>query len=77
MLSQHRGPSAALKFARALRDKQEKETKETEKAGEGVSEEDGKKSPEVSVLEGGFGMWQARYGGDGRLTENYVKDLWE
>ena len=66
MLSQQRGPGAALKFARALRNRQEKE-------GEG----DAKKGPEVCVLEGGFGMWQARYGEDERLTEGYVKDLWD
>ena len=74
MLSQQRGPSAALKFARALRDKQEKERKA---AGKGVGEAEGKEGPEVCVLEGGFGMWQARYGEDERLTEGFVKDLWE
>ncbi len=70
MLSQQRGPSAALKFARAVRDKEEKER--TDKG-----EEEGKKGPEVCVLEGGFGMWQARYGEDERLTEAYLKDLWD
>ena len=65
MLSQQRGPSAALKFARALRDREGKE-------GQGD-----KKGPEVCVLEGGFSMFQARYGEDERLTEGYVRDLWD
>ena len=72
MLSQQRGPSAALKFARALRDREEKGRKD---AGAGEGEQ--RKGPEVCVLEGGFGMWQARYGEDERLTEGYVKDLWD
>ena len=33
--------------------------------------------PKVYVLEGGFGMWAPRYGEDARLTEAFVKDLWE
>lgn len=81
MLSQQRGPSAALKVARAMRDETDKEGKEEAKEGkegakDGKSEQE-KKLPEVCVLEGGFGMWQARYGEDERLTEGYVKDLWE
>ena len=75
MLSQQRGPSAALKYARAVKDKKERERKEREKEGKST-ELEGEGSPEVCVLEGGFGMWQARYGEDERLTENYVKDLW-
>lgn len=75
MLSQQRGPSAALKFARAMRDKEEKERKELEKQGK--EGEPVRKQSNVYVLEGGFGMWQARYGEDERLTEGYVKDLWE
>lgn len=71
MLSQQRGPASALKFARAL-----------QTAAEKASVEDGQRRdnegrPQVYVLEGGFGMWQARYGTDARLTESYMKDLWE
>jgi hypothetical protein len=31
----------------------------------------------VCVLVGGFNMWQAKYGEDDRLTEDYVKDIWD
>ncbi|KPI43837.1 Arsenate 2.1 [Cyphellophora attinorum] len=109
MLSQQRGPRAALKFARALEREKAKTLAnskgksvsndgETRMQSEGeqlvqptISEgkgatKDGEVSdktadeehlPKVCVLEGGFGMWQARYGEDERLTEAYVKDLWE
>ena len=66
MLSQQRGPASALKFARAQ-----------QAAAEKAKDERDAKRPEVHVLQGGFGTWQARYGEDARLTENYVKDLWE
>lgn len=29
------------------------------------------------VLDGGFTQWQERYGEDGRLTEEYAKDIWQ
>jgi Cdc25 family phosphatase len=76
-LSQQRGPSAALKFARALRDKQQKESKDKHKSGEDEGSTEAKEEPEVCVLEGGFGVWQSKYGEDERLTEDFVKDLWE
>lgn len=60
-LSQQRGPSAALKYARAR-----------ELA---LGEEESRKQ-EVYVLEGGFVEWQDRYGDDVRLTDAYVKDIW-
>lgn len=66
MLSQQRGPSSALKFARALQTAALKE-----KSAQGVT------WPEVYVLEGGFGMWAASYGQDERLTEAFVRDLWD
>jgi rhodanese-related sulfurtransferase len=84
MLSQQRGPNAALKVARAMRDMAEKEGKE--KAGkesngrtqQGEEDEQKKqKMPDVCVLEGGFAAWQARYSENEKLTEGYVKDLWE
>ena len=74
MLSQQRGPSSALKFLRRLRLKQEKEGKESE---EYKGQSEGNEGPTVAVLNGGFGAWQARYGEDEKLTEAYVKDLWE
>lgn len=75
MLSQQRGPSSALKFARALQaDRAKKEKTGDSDGSQGSADVSG---PEVCVLEGGFGAWQARYGEDERLTEGYVKDLWE
>jgi Cdc25 family phosphatase len=61
-LSQQRGPSAALRYAR-----------ERERI---LGEEESRKQT-VSVLEGGFVYWQAKYGDDLRLTEAYVKDIWD
>ncbi|PYI05239.1 Rhodanese-like protein [Aspergillus sclerotiicarbonarius CBS 121057] len=60
-LSQQRGPSAALRYAR-----------ERERV---LGQEESKKQ-EVFVLEGGFVQWQEKYGKDGRLTEAYVEDIW-
>jgi Cdc25 family phosphatase len=60
-LSQQRGPSAALKYAR-------------ERERMLGSEESHKQ--EVFVLEGGFVQWQEKYGKDVRLTEAYVEDIW-
>lgn len=62
-LSQQRGPSAALKYARERRRL--------------LGEEKGNQKQQVCVLEGGFTMWQARYGEDNNLTEGYVKDIWQ
>ena len=63
-LSQQRGPSAALKYAR-----------ERERMLGGEGEESHKQ--EVYVLEGGFVQWQEKYGKDVRLTEAYVEDIWQ
>ena len=60
-LSQQRGPSAALKYARERRR---------------LLGADESKGQEVYVLDGGFSMWQAKYGDDEKLTEGYVKDIW-
>lgn len=35
------------------------------------------RSQKVCVLRGGFSKWQEAHGPDERLTEAYVKDLWE
>ncbi|PWY64277.1 Rhodanese-like protein [Aspergillus heteromorphus CBS 117.55] len=59
-LSQQRGPSAALRYARER---------------ERVLGVDAEKQ-EVYVLEGGFVQWQEKYGKDGRLTRDYAEDIW-
>lgn len=61
-LSQQRGPSAALRYAR------ERESTL------GVEEN---KEQQVFVLEGGFVEWQQKYGNDTKLTEAYAADIWE
>ncbi|KAK4629431.1 CDC25-like phosphatase [Fulvia fulva] len=61
-LSQQRGPSSALKY---LREK------------ERLSDGDSSSQQKVYVLDGGFQKWQEKYGKDTKLTEGYVKDLWE
>lgn len=61
-LSQQRGPSAALRYAR------ERET--------AFGEEESKKQ-EICVLDGGFVKWQEKYGKDNTLTESYVEDIWQ
>lgn len=62
-LSQQRGPSAALRYAR----------ERARVLGDEASQE---KKQDICVLEGGFTMWQAKYGEDEKLTEDYVKDIW-
>lgn len=64
-LSQQRGPSAALQYAK------EREGLAGKNPGDSET-----KRQEVCVLVGGFNMWQAKYGGDERLTEDYAKDIW-
>ncbi len=69
MLSQQRGPKAALAYARA---RQRADAKD-------ATQDDKQQKPrhEICVLEGGFGSWQAQYGDDTRLTSDYVADLWD
>lgn len=69
MLSQERGPKAALRYLRER---------------DAVLEELGEKSPgqkagsqEVYVLDRGFTGWQEVFGEDEGLTEGYRKELWE
>ncbi|KAJ9625215.1 Cdc25 phosphatase Ibp1 [Knufia peltigerae] len=71
MLSQQRGPRAALMYARAKRAHSSKEQK-----AEQSDEEVAQGAQEVCVLEGGFGQWQAQFGEDPRLTADYVPDIW-
>lgn len=73
MLSQQRGPASALKFMRAVQGAALKE----EKVQQQGRQEGNLTWPRVYVLEGGFGVWASRYGEDARLTEGFVKDLWE
>ncbi|KAJ5814269.1 uncharacterized protein N7503_001019 [Penicillium pulvis] len=61
-LSQQRGPSAALRYAR-----------ERESA---LGAEESRKQL-ICVLEGGFVEWQDKYGKDETLTESYVEDIWQ
>ncbi|KAJ4114821.1 Cdc25 phosphatase Ibp1 [Fusarium equiseti] len=63
-LSQQRGPSAALKYLR-------------ERDGLLRSMGEEAKNQDVYILDRGFSGWQEVYGEDERLTEGYVKDLWE
>ena len=76
MLSQQRGPKAALSYARAKQRAQHKEAKEAAEEGKSNVKAEDKKKQEVCVLEGGFGSWQARFGEDSRLTDDYVSDIW-
>ncbi|KAI9720209.1 MAG: hypothetical protein M1812_003027 [Candelaria pacifica] len=51
-----------------------------DRVGDGRREEEGRSEgggQEVFVLDGGFVKWQEKYGGDERLTEGWVKDIWE
>ena len=58
-LSQQRGPSAALKYARERKQRLGSDS-----------------AQEIYVLDGGFVLWQQKYGKDSRLTEAYVEDIW-
>ncbi|TWU77314.1 hypothetical protein ED733_004977 [Metarhizium rileyi] len=66
-LSQQRGPSAALKYMR------EKDVLLRSVGGKGEMGAE----QEVYVLDRGFVGWQQVYGDDERLTEAYVKDIWD
>lgn len=61
-LSQQRGPSAALRYARER---------------ERIFGPEESQKQEVYVLEGGFVKWQEVFGKDERLTQGYVADIWE
>ncbi|KAI4943751.1 hypothetical protein J4E86_009716 [Alternaria arbusti] len=88
-LSQQRGPSAALRYLREkerLDPASKVESKgEVEEQSEAVDKTEGEKGPsgtqvkkqKVYVLQGGFTMWQEKYGQDKDLTEGYEKDIWE
>ncbi|KAF1834080.1 Cdc25 family phosphatase-like protein Ibp1 [Decorospora gaudefroyi] len=72
-LSQQRGPSAALRYMR----ERERLTDARTESREEVHEKGSGKKQKVYVLEGGFTMWQEKYGENESLTEGYHKDVWE
>ncbi|KAJ5907469.1 hypothetical protein N7495_000151 [Penicillium taxi] len=61
MLSQQRGPSAALKYARARASKYP----------------DVYSDQTIYILEGGFLQWGQKYGKDSSLTVGFVEDIWD
>ncbi|KXJ88314.1 Rhodanese-like domain-containing protein [Microdochium bolleyi] len=68
MLSQQRGPSAALRYVR------EKDAAAA-RSGSGATAQGLKQR--VVVLDRGFQGWLEQYGEDAALTEGYRKDLWD
>jgi rhodanese-related sulfurtransferase len=77
VLSQQRGPSAALRYLREKRRlDSESKTESREEVKEGDKGDKGK-GQKVLVLSGGFSEWQEKYGPDKRLTEAWQKDIWE
>ncbi|KAG6174609.1 hypothetical protein E4U35_008205 [Claviceps purpurea] len=66
-LSQQRGPTAAMKYSQGREALLKKQGPE----GPGLPDQ------EVVVLQGGFSGWQKVYGNDVRLTEGYVKAIWD
>ena len=80
VLSQQRGPSAALRY---LREKKrldpdgQTESKGVTKEGEEQAKAVEDKKQKVLVLRGGFSEWQEKYGPDKRITESWQKDIWE
>ena len=78
MLSQQRGPKAALAYARAKAYEAAKNDPDRNDSQSEAEEDTGRiGGQEVCVLEGGFKNWQSVYGADETLTADYVKDLWE
>jgi Cdc25 family phosphatase len=65
-LSQQRGPSAALKYLR-----------EKDHLLKNLGGAKSRAEQDVFVLDRGFVGWQQVYGDDERLTEAYVKDIWD
>ncbi|EXJ58052.1 hypothetical protein A1O7_05475 [Cladophialophora yegresii CBS 114405] len=78
MLSQQRGPKAALAYARAKQAAQHKEANDGAEGAkeDGSGEKKQSQKQEVCVLDGGFGAWQATFGEDPRLTADYKPDIW-
>ncbi len=82
-LSQQRGPLAAAKYAKE-RERQgrrkfvmEDSITEATPTESGTAQTSSQQQQKVVVLEGGFVMWQEKYGMDDRITEGYAKCIWE
>ena len=73
MLSQQRGPKAALMYARSIQRLKAKD--DEQQAEQDPKDEEQKTKQQVYVLQGGFGQWQAEFGQDPRLTADYEPDL--
>lgn len=69
MLSQQRGPSAAMKFMRYLNHQLE--------ISDDKSEIEFIEKINIYILRGGFGKWQELYGDNHRLTEEYDSRMWK
>lgn len=72
MLSQQRGPGAALRYIRERDEALRSPGPATTNQGKGGEDDD----QIVYVLDRGFSGWQEVYGEDERLTEAYRKELW-
>ncbi|KAI9662807.1 MAG: hypothetical protein M1821_007853 [Bathelium mastoideum] len=79
-LSQQRGPSAALRYARERQRLLGADAKIVGAEADGESAEVGETAgayQKIYVLDGGFVQWQEIYGQDRKLTDEYQKDIWE
>ncbi|CAK9441056.1 uncharacterized protein LODBEIA_P49250 [Lodderomyces beijingensis] len=65
MLSQARGPKAALMFLRAIDD-----------IADPAMKRYFMDHVHVYILKGGFSHWQGEYGSDPNVTEDYAADIW-
>lgn len=86
-LSQERGPSAALKYLRERerlfgfdsikKDGEFRTEEDAEKDDDVERDEEGNVvQQEVYVLDGGFNMWQEKYGEDEKVTDEYRKEFY-
>ncbi|KAI9710332.1 MAG: hypothetical protein M1820_002827 [Bogoriella megaspora] len=78
-LSQQRGPSAALRYARERKRLLGIDLGDEHVGQEGTDKEQGTAGTQqkIYVLDGGFVSWQEKFGEDEKLTEGYQKDIWE
>lgn len=74
-LSQQRGPSAALKYLREREKFLSAETRKSESCE--TNPNSGNQAQRVFILDKGFDGWQREFKNDTRLTEGFVKSLWE
>lgn len=78
MLSQQRGPSAALRYARKRLSDLGPDKGAVAIVGDEVAQQQHSNGhiQKVAVLTGGFEKWQEVYGEDERITEGFRKELW-